>query len=296
VDSCGSGELGLTVNTPNLMFMVDRTKVMDEVLPSGDPENKDAPKSRFAATADAVVNLVDQNGPAISGGLGLFPGCAQQWGNFCEIGQVVQPIGSSAAQLSSGFEVPFLCGGIGITMGNTLATLIGDASLQQEGRDNAVVLITTPAAVSGVCQGSNAQQTAKQLLAQSTPVKTHVVVIGKTTASSGATGYFKWIAKSGGTGTFHEVTTVVELNTALADIAAESGTCDFTLQSKPKDTMQVFFDNDPTPIANDGLNGWTYDDGSNTISFHGTVCEQIQAGNVDIDVVDDGCTEPNSSD
>ena len=49
---------------------------------------------------------------------------------------------------------------------------------------------------------------------------------------------------------------------------------------------------DPTGIAKDATNGWSYDPVTNKLSFNGSSCTQLKSGTVkDIDVVY-GCAGP----
>ena len=52
--------------------------------------------------------------------------------------------------------------------------------------------------------------------------------------------------------------------------------CTFTLTSPPADPTLVVGELNGQPLAADAANGFTYDVGSETVTFHGSACQQIQ--------------------
>jgi hypothetical protein len=56
--------------------------------------------------------------------------------------------------------------------------------------------------------------------------------------------------------------------------------------------MYVFFYDDPAGVPRGATSGNTYDGATQSITFHGTACDEIKGGTVtDIDVVF-GCNSP----
>jgi hypothetical protein len=91
---------------------------------------------------------------------------------------------------------------------------------------------------------------------------------------------------------YYDASDQASLDAALDIIASATISCSFTLDETPPDPEEiyVFFDN--LPVDEDGTNGWTYDEATNTITFNGPACDDLQSGSVtDVDVVF-GCDEP----
>jgi hypothetical protein len=82
---------------------------------------------------------------------------------------------------------------------------------------------------------------------------------------------------------YYDVTTTdsAALETALAQIAAKiTATCSFPLSPPPQDPakINVYFDNSVVP--KDPANGWTYDNGTATLTLVGLACNEILSGEV----------------
>ncbi len=97
-----------------------------------------------------------------------------------------------------------------------------------------------------------------------------------------------------GTPSYYQADNAIELEAALQAIANEALSCVFALDDLPDDPNDifVFLNNDPTAVPNDPVDGWDYDPATNTVTFHGELCERLKAGDFsDIDIVL-GCPEP----
>jgi hypothetical protein len=107
-------------------------------------------------------------------------------------------------------------------------------------------------------------------------------------------GQLEQIAIAGGTDVPYFADQPADLQMALAEIAGSVASCTFTLDQVPPDAsmIYVFFDLDPAGVPNDMDNGWTYDPATNSITFHGQACADLQSGAVvDVDIVY-GCNAP----
>lgn len=207
----------------------------------------------------------------------------------------VVPLGNQNAGPITGFlggkNLDYLCnsGKPETSTGNTLYALIGEDSLQDPERGNAVLLITDGGENDECKTVTDGADAAGKLLAQTISVKTFVVGF-----SDAVIGSLKGIAEAGGTADAFNANNPASLEAALNAIAGAVASCQFKLDGVPDDPTKiyVFFDDDPAGVPRDGDNGWTYDPVTNTVTFHGAACAAIQDGSVvDVDVVF-GCNVP----
>ncbi|MCB9701823.1 MAG: VWA domain-containing protein [Myxococcales bacterium] len=283
---CGAQGFNLTKLPPNVMIVLDRSGSMD-----GDVQ--DSNKTRWEVAKDAIFALVDAFNNDIRFGLVTYSACKLL--EECTAGEVVVPIIDKASNLITGFlqgkGLEYLCnsGMPETSTGNTLAARIGDPTLQDPSRGNAIILITDGGESSECKDKTDGQMAAAALYGQAIPVKTYAVGF-----SDGIIGSLAEIAAAGGTQTPYNANNPQSLQDALNAIAANVASCDFVLDGDPPDMDEifVFFDDDPAGIPYDPVNGWTYDPDTKTIHFHGEACEKLKNGEVvDIDVVY-GCNAP----
>ena len=286
IGGCGASSFNLTAVPPNVMITLDRSGSMD-----GDVQ--DSSKNRWEVAKDAIDQLVTKFNQDIRFGLVTYSGCVP--GQECSAGQIVVPVGNQNAGPINGFLGPkgllYLCnsGKPETSTGNTLYALIGEDSLQDPERSNAVLLITDGGENDECKTVTNGADAAAKLLSQTLPVKTYVVGF-----SDAVIGSLKGIAEAGGTNDAFNANNPASLEAALNAIAGAVASCQFKLDGVPEDPSKiyVFFDDDPAGVPKDPDNGWTYDPVTNTVTFHGTACEAIKNGTiVDVDVVF-GCNVP----
>ncbi len=286
IGGCGAESFNLSVVPPNVMIVLDRSGSMD-----GDVQ--DSNKTRWEVAKDAIEQLVNNFNEDIRFGLDTYSACID--GQQCSAGKIVVPLGNLNAGPINGFlankGLEYLCnsGKPETSTGNTLDALIGEPSLQDPTRGNAILLITD-GGENGECQNkTNGAEAAGKLLAQTISVPTYVVGFSDDVIDS-----LVGIAEAGGTTQPYNANNPASLELALNAIAGAVASCQFLLDSLPDDASKiyVFFDDDPAGVPKDPANGWTYDPVSNTITFHGAACQAIQSGTVaDVDVVF-GCNIP----
>ncbi len=286
IGGCDADAFNLTVVPPNVLIVLDRSGSM-----GGDVQ--DTNKNRWEVAKDAINNLVNTFNAEIRFGLNTYSSCIA--GQQCTAGSIVVPIGNLNAGPITGFLANkgngYLCnsGMPETSTGNTLDALVGEPTLQDPARTNAVLLITDGNENSECKTSTEGKLAAAKLLAQAIPVKTFAVGF-----SDGIIGSLAEIAAAGGTEEPYNANNPASLEAALTAIAGAVASCQFLLDSVPADPSKiyVFFDKDPAGIPQDPQNGWTYDPDTNTITFHGTACEAIKNGTiVDIDVIF-GCNVP----
>ena len=275
----------LTQLPPNVMIVLDRSGSMD-----GSVQNSN--KTRWEVAKDAIFQLVDAFDSDIRFGLVTYSACVLLQG--CSAGEIEVAIIDKAGTFIKNFLGPkglgYLCnsGNPETSTGNTLQALVGEKSLQDPVRSNAVLLITDGNENSECQKTTDGAKAAAALLAQAIPVKTYAVGF-----SDGVLGSLGAVAQAGGTDVPYNATDPASLIAALNAIAANVASCDFILDGVPPDPdIHVFFDDDPAGIPEDPVDGWSYDPDTNTLRFHGAACDQLKSGAVvDIDVVF-GCAAP----
>lgn len=293
--ACGGDEFSTTRLPPNMMILLDRSGSMDGAMGGA---------TRWDVAKDAVRQVTEEYDDEIRFGLATFSACLP---GGCSAGTIVVPLAERNAATVNGFLAPlagrgsdtgtppdYLCdsGDPETSTGRSLLALVGEPTLQDPERSNTVLLVTD-GGESGECTDGGASSGptgAAALLGQSVPVETYVVGFS-TDVPAGA---LTEVAVAGGTERYYPADDAGGLLSALSEIAAHVASCDFRVDADVEDPalIHVYFNDDPAGVAPDAGNGWTYDETSGRMTFHGAACDRILAGEVtDIDVVYD-CEGP----
>lgn len=298
---CGGFAFEITAVPPNMLILLDRSGSMDgEVSGTG--------MNRWEVAREAVRTVTMGFEDVIRFGLATYSSCTA---GGCSAGGIVTPIADmnsapimmfldSTVGVGSGNgmgvdpngKVEYLCdsGDPETSTGKSLNAFVGEPSLADPERTNAILLVTD-GAESGDCVdgGIDGPAGAAALFAQDPSVSTYAVGFG-----DGNPDELDAIAAAGGTVMGYFAEDPMQLEMALDSIASAVASCTFTLDQVPPDPgmIYVFFDLDPAGVPNDPTNGWTYDPATNSITFHGTSCDAIKSGAiVNIDIVY-GCNMP----
>lgn len=297
---CGGFVFQFEEVPPNLLILLDRSGSMDGDVPG-------TGMNRWEVARQAIFEVTSQFNESIDFGLATYSSCLP---GGCSAGEIVVPIlplsapliqdfldgtvgeGSSNGQgLTPEGLVRYLCdsGNPETSTGVSLNALVGEVSLQDPTRTNAVLLLTDGGESSECTSTVDGPAGAANLLAQPVPVQTFAVGMGGASLAQ-----LEQIALAGGTGQPYFADQPADLQMALAAIASSVTSCTFQLSEVPPNANEiyVFFDGDPAGVPVDAANGWTYDPATNTITFHGAACQSIQDGTVvEIDIVY-GCNMP----
>ncbi len=300
-DDCGGFEFTLTAVPPNLLVLLDRSGSMDAQVDGTDD-------NRWEVAKDAVASVTTSFDASIRFGLATYSSC-QPGG--CSPGNIVVGIGDDQAAAINGFldgtvgvgsgdgqgvaddgRIEYLCdsGEPETSTGASLMALLGEPSLADASRPNAIMLVTDGAESSAcVFDDHDGPTGAAALLAQNPPVSVYAVGFGDSDSDE-----LDAIAQAGGTvmGYFAEDPDALAM--ALDAIASSVASCTFALDQVPPDAgmIYVFFDLDPAGVPADATDGWTYDPATNTITFHGASCQALKDGSVAaVDIVY-GCDAP----
>jgi hypothetical protein len=294
---CGQVAFQLEQVASNVLILLDRSGSMDDDAGG---------ETRWNVARSAIDEVTRQWGGKLRFGLATYSSCLA---GGCSAGSIVTPIAADGAGAIESFlattvgegssdgtqknddgKIRYLCDSDDpeTSTGKSLAALVGEPSLLDAGRANAVILLTDGAEnddCAGECDGPCG---AKRLLNQTPPVKTYVIGLGVNADDVDA------IAKAGGTSTSISAKNLADLSLAFSQVAATVATCDYVLSGVPPNTsdLYVFFDDNPTAIPADVGEGWSYDASTNHFTINGASCDRVKSGQVkDIDVVF-GCPRP----
>lgn len=294
---CGQTQFEISALPPNMMILLDRSGSMD-----GDADGD----TRWNVAKNAIAAVTSTYDDKARFGLATYSACLA---GGCSAGTVVVPLAASNADAVQAFldttldersddgqetddegNIRYLCdsGDPETSTGKSLAALVGEASLLDATRTNAVVLLTDGEESEECADDCDGPCGAEALLDQSPSVKTYVIGLGVNADT------IDEIAEAGDTGQAIEATNQAELSDAFDQVAAAVASCDYELDDMPPDPdeLYVFFDDDPQGIAKGAADGFTFDAASLRLRFHGSACEAVKSGEVtDIDVVY-GCPLP----
>jgi hypothetical protein len=294
---CGQVAFQMERISPNIMILLDRSGSMDEDA-DGD--------TRWNVARSAIDRVTTEWGDKIRFGLATYSSCLS---GGCSAGSIVIPIGPNTATAIQAFldstvdegsndgrgltddgKLQYLCDSDDpeTSTGKSLAALVGESSLLEQGRTNAVILLTDGKETSECADDCDGPCGAERLLGQSPQVNTYVIGLGVNADDVDE------IAESGGTTASIPATNLGELSSAFDQIAASVASCDYTLGGAPPNTqdLYVFFDDEPTPVPRSDTNGWSFAADTRQFTLHGRACEDVKTGAVkDIDVVF-GCPRP----
>lgn len=300
IGGCGGFQFALDNVPPNVLILLDRSGSMDGDVP-GTSDN------RWEVAVSVVDSVTTTFDSTVRFGLATYSSCIPPG---CSAGTIVVPIlpnnagniqtfldttagvGSLDGQAVGGDgRVHYLCdsGNPETSTGVALQDLVGEVSLQDAERKNAVLLITDGGESGDCTDFVNGPGGAAMLYGQAIPVLTFAVGFGDAVSDQ-----LEQIAIAGGTEHGLLANDPASLQMALEGALQTVASCTFTLDQVPEDPSQiyVFFDLDPAGVPNDPVDGWTYDPATNSVTFHGASCDAIKAGGVvDVDIVY-GCNMP----
>jgi hypothetical protein len=264
-----------------------------------------SPQTKMEVMRNALTGLVTAWDGRVNWGLMQFPGDAS-----CGAGNVVNPImPRNGANISSRlamlaidtFGCVFQNQGATPTAPSIDAARTYFAGIPVNPIGRYVILATDGLPNCGpVDAEGNTEETVDETVAaiaalQASGVNTYVLGFGADISSDPAT--LMRMATAGGTSRAYSAGTPAELEMALDTIAAAvtPASCTLALDGgiRSPDLFQVSFAGGPLiPRDVSHTRGWDYDDASNTITFYGPECDQVQSGAVADINVDFGCPGP----
>ena len=300
IGGCGGFQFMLEVVPPNVMILLDRSGSMDGDVPNSN-------QNRWEVAVQVIETVTDAFNDQIRFGLATYSSCLA---GGCSAGAIVVPLlpmnanniqtflattkgagSNDGMQVDGDGLVRYLCdsGNPETSTGVSLAALVGEPTLLDADRQNAVLLITDGGESSECTDVVDGPGGAAMLFAQDPSVLTFAVGMGDAQSPQ-----LDAIAQAGGTAVSYLALDPMALEMALESVLQTIASCTFTLDQVPADATQiyVFFDKMEPGIPNDPVDGWTYDPVTNSVTFHGMSCDDIKSGAVvDVDIVY-GCNMP----
>jgi hypothetical protein len=266
----------------NMLIVLDRSGSMWE----GTDGHSNVPweETKWYIALSAIDGLLSAVTGPVNLGLVLFPhseatactGCDSA--QACMPGNVLVDVGPDTGdairdELDS--ILPECC----TPTGATLSSYLGYEPLADPDADNYILLIADGRETCG----GDAIAAAAALRAQDPPVRTYAIGFGGGVDPV----ELSEIAKAGGTAregepAYYQADDAGELETALADITVEAFSCIHRVEGPPldPDAVRVYIDGELLPRDPERELGWDYDRERNELSFHGPVCEALQAGEI----------------
>ena len=290
---CGGQEISATAIPPNMLIALDRSCSMTRTV--------DGVK-KWDIAVEAINLMTTSYGDEVRWGLSLFPdnvdrGCSQEE-QILPIADGNGPAIRSLLTVAQMTGDPNYPNGPCVTNIDTAMEQAGtDPAFQTSGFNHNVMLITD--GKQSACNDAGGDNGTEAIIAElynTMDVTTYVVGFG----GGVDVAQLNEFAQLGGAPlpgdvNFYQAGNAAELEAQLANIAGAVVSCDYALEQAPADTdnVYVFFDNSEM-IARDPshMEGWDYDEMTQTLSFYGTACDRLRNREVDdLDIVF-GCPGP----
>lgn len=275
---CGGEFYQADAIPPNVLIMIDRSGSMNDEIGN---------ETMWNIARDAVNQLLASYEGKIRFGLLLYPGfnqsCSQ--GERCEVGDIDVGLGDGKeGEIRSYLRDAGTCS-FRTPISAALQSAIGYAPLQDADRNNYVLLMTDG---EENCDGDPVAAVTA-LRQQTEEVKTFVVGFG-----SGVDGQqLNQMADAAGTALsgdprYYQADDAAALSSAFNAIAGSVLSCSYTLSEEPPDAnrLYVYFNKSELPRDTGHNDGWDYDATSKELTFYGSACDRLKAGEVqDLQVV-----------
>jgi hypothetical protein len=299
--ACGSESAGATNIPSNLMIVLDRSCSMR------DPPGTGGTASKWQLAVAALTKLTTTFKGQIRFGLKFMPDSAfrTDTANECNAGSIQVPLGPgneaaidailAAALVKT--DVNFPNGPCVTPIDTGVEGAATDPGLSDTSRADYMIVITD-GEQAGCSAGGGAPGTVTAIKALAAKgVKTFVVGFGGAVSVTqlDAMALAGGVPASPTSPNFYNATDAAGLASALAAIGGSALSCTFALAKTPPDPTAIYaFFNKTTDVPRDPTmtNGWQYDATTNTVTFYGAACTEIESGTVtDVEVVF-GCDEP----
>jgi hypothetical protein len=271
---------------PDMLLIVDKSGSMQEPLDIFMPF-----VTKWSVMRTALANVVAAKDDQINFGLMLYPSDAE-----CGPGSVSVPIAPlNAAPITSVVNGTSPNGATPThTTVDAARAHFASIPVNPDGRFALLATDGLPNC-NGMPDVSSLSETVAAIAALAADgVPTFVVGFGASITSDPSA--LNMMAAAGGTGMPYSASSPAELEMALDLISGMVvvPSCTYELADVPNDPslLSVTFDGVPVPRSPSHTNGWDYDPTTNTITFYGTACDELQSGTVASVHVDYGCGGP----
>ena len=283
--SCGSQHIGLSYVAPNLLFVLDRSCSMRQVLAG-------TTTTKWQAAVDSVTHALSTYTTQVRWGATLFPDIT---GDSCTQDAIPIPVGDNNASAIASLLTGSLDPMNPLYPSNPCVTNI-DTGLEQAATDPALADPTRASYLMLVTDGSQSKCNAgggnagsesavQALLAQG--VKTFVVGFGSDVNGS-ELGKLAMLGGEAvpGSPAYYQADTAADLDQAFQTIGSVIASCSYHLAQTPPDLSQTYVYFDHVLVPHDPNNGWDYDPATQTLTLYGMACDELRAHQVTaVDVV-----------
>jgi hypothetical protein len=294
--TCGGTQLDLSYVAPNLMLVLDRSCSMDKPLTG-------STTTKWSAAVAAVNQVLADHASDVRWGLTLFP---DRSGETCAQDEIAFPVADqNQAAITTALTAALVPGDPNFpefpcvtNIDTGIARAGGDPALADPARKSYLMLVSD-GAQSGSCEGAAGDARTEAIIGDlftNRGIPTFVVGFG----SGVDVPQLNRFADHGGmplagTTRYYQADTATQLEQAFAAIAEIVVRCDFVVDPPPPDLdlTHVVFEGvevvprDPTHTA-----GWDFDPATNTMTFYGSYCTQLESRAVDEIDVTYGCPSP----
>jgi hypothetical protein len=274
--TCGQQtfNIGLSQQEPNVLLVLDKSGSMQ------DPSSAGGTDTKWDTAKSAIFSLLMGYTGKVRWGLSVFP---KLGGQECDAGDLQIPFGPDRSQAIINLLTPITVDKIGgsTPTETTLQNLQVTAGLDDTTRNNYILLLTD--GLPTCSQDGKVTPVVAALYAQSPSVRTFVVGIGSDTESNpmqlnewAVAGHTDRAAPA--TSKYYQANNINDLNMAFAEIAAGIASCTYQLSMAPDDPSLIVVTVDGQSVVQDATNGFTYDAGSQSMTFHGSSCDALKSG------------------
>lgn len=305
--TCGATAFPIEILQPNVVIVFDRScsmrRLYDDSLNFG--TGPDDPATRWYVARTAIDQITAAYESRVRFGLMVFPGELQGCPDTPAV-DVLPDVSHRAeilAYLDSVHPFP-VCGPPNSAddsqphqtpTAEALTALDASGVVADPARADYVLLVTDG--------GASCNATPESLGALSSALlakgaKTAVVGFGDVASDPAATNMMNSIAQQGGLPKpdgppyFWLASQPQDIGLAIDTIVAEALSCTFKLKDTPPDGDKLFAYFDGTAVPNGGADGFAYDAGTNSVTFVGSACTQLQEAKVKNVSVVYGCPDP----
>ena len=273
--ACGSQKAGATAIPPNMLITLDRSCSMTA---------KVGTQTKWQIAVSALNTMLTKFSGKIRFGFTMFPDLVKP---DCDQGVIpFEPAVGNEPKIAAVLKASLIATDPNFPDGpcvTNIDTALLQSSLSTALKDKsrgAFVLLVTDGAQSAGCTGNGGDVGSEKTIADmlKAGIKTAVIGFG---AEVDVAQLDKFAVAGGlpsaGATKFYKAEDAASLDKILSTLAGAALGCTYTLDKVPPDPTKivVFFDGTKS-VPKDMTNGWTYDAATNTITFHGTSCNDLK--------------------
>ncbi len=283
-----------------MLVVFDRSCSMRRFYNSNQPVfgyGPDDPMTRWAMAVQALDSIMTQYENRVRFGLMAFPRPYKGCGDTPNINILPELTNRVAVLQKLGQVLPFDVCSSGLQPAETptseaLSAVVNEGVFDPTVREGYVLLMTDGMATCG----ATASGLAKLVTSiGGAGAKTAVVGFGDVDQPEAAA-MLNAMGQAGGMKTnspwYWYAEDPTTLLAAISDVVQNAVSCTFKLNEDPPDPNKVYAYFDGQEVLPDAANGWVYDPATQTVTFHGQSCQNLQSGSVKNVSVVFGCPDP----